>query len=156
VLSQADPPPMAPLPEGSRSRVVPSTSGGVAHRWGRVYAEQRQPHAQRAVDKQWRQPSAQAGKAFKTLCRTALACEAEAQQALTRFVAGLQTTCLAESTVGPTPHYGKRGRPGPGAPPAPLLSHRAGAWASRLTDRQARVDQQRGLILATNALDEGQ
>ena len=155
VLSQADPQTMAPLQEGYRYRVVPSTYGGVAQRWVLVYSEPRQPQAQRAVDKQGRKHSDQEVKAFKTLCRTAFACEADAQQALTRFVAGLQTTFLSESTVCPTPHYGKRGRPGPGAQPAQLVYHIAGALASRLTDRQARVDQQSCFILATNELDEG-
>jgi hypothetical protein len=32
----------------------------------------------------------------------------------------------------------------------------AGALAARLTDRQARVDQHRCFLLATNAWDEGQ
>ena len=69
---------------------------------------------------------------------------------------GLQTTFLHDSTVCPTPHYGKRGRPGPGAQPDQIVYHIAGALASRLTDRQARVDQQSCFILATNELDEGQ
>jgi transposase len=68
----------------------------------------------------------------------------------------LQTTFLHDSTVCPTPHDGKRGRPGPGAQPAQIVSHITGALAARLTDRQARVDQQRGFMLATNELDEGQ
>ena len=54
------------------------------------------------------------------------------------------------------PQYGQRGRPGPGAPPDQLVSHSAGARASRLTERQARVDQPSGVLLATNALDEVQ
>src|SRR5499425_1445681 len=95
-------------------------------------------------------------KAFKRLCRTAFACEADAQQALTRFAAGLQTTFLHDSTVCPAPHSGKRGRPGPGAQPAQLVYHTAGALASRLTDHRARVDHQSCFILATNELDEGQ
>src|SRR5262245_51553636 len=37
-----------------------------------------------------------------------------------------------------------------------MLSHSAGALASRLTDRQARVAQQRCVMLATHAWDEGQ
>jgi transposase len=156
VLAQADPQTMAPLREGYRYCVMPSTYGGVAQRWVLLYAEQRQPHAQRAVDKPWRTPSDQEVKAFKTLCRTAFACAADAQQARTRFVAGLQTTFLHESTVCPTPPYGKRGRPGPGAQPAPLVYPIAGALASRLTDRRARVDQHSCCILATNALDEDQ
>src|SRR5712692_3050182 len=49
VLAQADPQTMAPLREGYRSRVVPSTYGGVAQRWVLIYSEQRQLHAQRTV-----------------------------------------------------------------------------------------------------------
>jgi transposase len=156
VLAQADPQTMAPLTEGYRYHVVPSSYGGVEQRWVLIHSEPRQPQAQRTVDKQWLKQSAQEGKAFKTLCRTAFACEADAQQALTRFVAGLQTTFLHDSTVCPTPHYGKRGRPGPGAQPDQLVYHIAGALASRLTDRQALVEQQSCFILATNELDEGQ
>ncbi len=85
VLAQADPQTMAPLREGYRFRVVPSTYGGVAQRWVLLYSEPRQPQAQRTVDKQWRKQSDQEVKAFKTLCRTAFACEADAQQALTTF-----------------------------------------------------------------------
>ena len=156
VLAQPDPQTMAPLTEGYRYRVVPSSYGGVAQRWVLIYSEQRQPQAQRTVDKQGRKQSDQEVKAFKTLCRTAFACEADAQQARTRFVAGLQTTFLHDSAVCSTPHYGKRGRPGPEAQPAQMVYHIAGALASRLTDRQARVDQHSCFMLATNALDEGQ
>jgi transposase len=156
VLIQADPHTMAPLREGYRFRVVPSTYGGVAQRWVLLYSEQRQPHAQRTVDKQGRQHSDQEVKAFKSLCRSACACEADAQQALTSFAAGLQATFLHESTVSPPPRYGKRGRPSPGAQPDQIVYHITGALASRLTDRQARGDQQSCFILATNELDEGQ
>ena len=155
VLAQADPQTMAPLTEGYRYRVVPSSYGGVAQRWVLIYSEQRQPQAQRTVDKQWRQQSDQEVKAFRTLCRTAFACEADAQQALARLARDVQTTFLSESTVCSTPHYRKRGRPGPGAQPDQVVYHIAGALASRLTDRQARVDQQSCFILATNELDEG-
>jgi transposase len=147
---------MAPLQEGYRFRVLRSTYGGVAQRWVLLYSEQRQPQAQRTVDKQWRKHSDEDVKAFKRLCRTAFACEADAQQALTCFAAGLQTTYLHDSIICPTPHYGKRGRPGPGAQPDQIVYHIAGALASRLMDRQARVDQQSCFILATNELDEAQ
>ena len=156
VLAQADPQTMAPLPEGSRYRVVRSSYGGIEQRGGLLSSEQRQAQAQRTVDTQWRTQSAQEVKAFRTLCRTACACDADAQQALARFTEGLQTTFLHDSAVCPTPHYRKRGRPSPGAQPDHLVSHIVGALASRLTDRQARVDQQRCFILATNELDEGQ
>jgi transposase len=92
---------------------------------------------------------------FKTLCRTAFACEADARQALARFAHDVQTTFRHDSTVCPRPRYEKRGRPGSGVQPDQIVYHLAGAWASRLTDRQALVEQQRCFILATNALDEG-
>ena len=135
---------------------MPSNYGGVAQRWVLIYAEPRQPQAQRTVDKQWRQQSDREVKAFQTLCRTAFACEADAQQALARFAHDVQTTFLHDSLIYPTPQYGKRGRPGPGAQPEQTVYHIAGALASRLTDRQALVDQQSCFILATNELDEGQ
>ena len=147
---------MAPLTEGYRYHVVPSSYGGVAQRWVLIYSEPRQPQAQRSVDKQWRQQSDREGKAFQTLCRTAFACAADAQQALAPFAHDLQTTFLHDSTVSPTPHYEQRGRPGPGAQPNQIVYHIAGALASRLTDRQARVDQHSCFILATNDLDEAQ
>src|SRR5262249_62066245 len=38
VLAQADPQTMAPLQEGYRDRVMPSTYGGVAQRWMLIYS----------------------------------------------------------------------------------------------------------------------
>src|SRR5713101_10184107 len=155
-LAQADPSAMTSFQESYRYHESTSTYGGVEQRWVLIYSEPRQPQAQRTVDKQWRKQSAHDVKAFQTLCRTAFACEADAQQALARFAHDLQTTFLSDSTVCPTPHYRKRGRPGPGAQPDQIVYHIAGALASRLTDRQALVDQQSCFILATNELDEGQ
>jgi transposase len=148
VLAQAQPETMASLPDGYRYAVVASSYGGVAQRWGLFYSDHRQPQAQRTVDKQWRHQSDQDVRAFKTLCRTAFACEADAQQALTRFGAGWQTTFFHDSPVCPTPHYAKRGRPGPGAQPDPIVYSIVGALASRLTDRRARLDQQSCFIRA--------
>jgi transposase len=156
VLAQANPQTMAPRTEGYRSPVVPSRYGGVAQRWGLIHSEPRQPPAQRTVDKQWRKQSADEGKACKTLCRTAFACAADAHQALTRFAHDVPTTFLSDRTVYPTPQYRKRGRPGPGTQPDQLVYPITGALASRLTDRQARVDQQSCFLLATNERDEGQ
>jgi hypothetical protein len=156
VLSQAHPQTMAPLTAGYRYHVVPSSYGGIAQRWVLLSSAPRQPQAQRTVDKPWFKQRADAVKAFQTLCRTACACEADAQQALARFAHDMQTTFLSDRTVCPTPHDGKRGRPGAGAQPDQSVYHIAGALASRLTDRQARVDQHSGFLLATNELDEGQ
>jgi transposase len=147
---------MASLTEGYRYRVVPSSYGGLEQRWVLIHSAPRQPPAQRTVDKPWLTQSADEVKAFKTLCRTAFACAADAQQALARFAHDVQTTFLSDSTISPTPQYGKRGRPGPGAQPAQIVYHITGALASRRTDRQARVDQHSCFLLATNELDEGQ
>jgi transposase len=128
----------------------------VPQRWGLIYSEQRQPQAQRTVDKQWRRQSDHEVNAFKRLCRTAFACEADAQQAVAHFAHALQATFLHDSALRFTPRYGKRGRPGPEAQPDQMVYHITGALASRLTDRRARVDQQSCFILATNEVDEGQ
>ena len=104
VLAQADPQTMAPLTEGYRYHVVPSSYGGVAQRWVLIYSAPRQPQAQRPVDKPWRKQSADEVKAFQTLGRTAFACEADARQALTSFATGLPPTVFYDSTVCPTPH----------------------------------------------------
>ena len=81
-----------------------SRDGGGAQRWVRISSDQRQPQAPRTVEKQWRTQSDQEVKACKTLCRTACACAADAQQALTRFGAGVQTTFLHNRAVCSTPH----------------------------------------------------
>src|SRR4029434_9735388 len=90
VLAQAQPATMPSLAEGYRYAVVASSYGGVAQRWVLIYSEQRQPQAHRTVDKQWRRQSDREVQACKKLCRTAFACEADAQQALAHFVHDLQ------------------------------------------------------------------
>jgi transposase len=152
-LVQADPQAMQPLTEGYRYHALTSTYGGVEQRWLLIASEPRQPQARRTVDKQLLKQSAQEIKAFTKLCGTAFACEADAQQALTRFAQGLQATFLSASTVRTMSRYGKRGRPGHGAPAAQVIYRIDGALASSLTARQARIDQHSCFILATNELD---
>jgi transposase len=154
VLAQADPQTMAPLTEGYRYRVVPSSYGGVEQRWVLIHSEPRQPQAQRTVDKHLLKHSEQEGKAFKQLCRTAFACEADAQQALATFVQGLQATYVAQSTVHPIPRYAKRGRPSPDTPPEHIVYQLDGTLALRMAARQALIDQHSCFILATNELDD--
>jgi transposase len=155
-LAQADPQTMAPLTEGYRAHVVPSTYGGVEQRWVLIYSEQRHTQAQRTVDKQFLKHGAKEAQAFQKLCGTAFACEADAQQALATFTQGLQATYVQESAVRPTARYGKRGRPSQGAQPVQVVYHLAGALASRLAARQALIDQHSCFILATNELDDTQ
>lgn len=106
--------------------------------------------------KQLLKQSAQELKAFKKLCANAFACEADARQALATLEQGLQATCLHAITICPTPRYGQRGRPGPGAQPDYVVYQIIGALASRVTAHQALVDQQSCFILATNELDNTQ
>jgi transposase len=155
-LAQADPQAMAALQEGYRYHELTATYGGVEQRWVLIYSEPRQAPAQRTVDKQLRQQSDKEVKAFKKLCSTAFACEADARQALSAFAQGVQATFLTTSTVRAQPRYGKRGRPGRDAQPDQVVYQIEGALASSIPARQALVDQHSCFILATNELDDTQ
>ena len=147
---------MVALQEGYRSHELPSTDGGVEQRWVLIDSKARQAQAQRTIDQQVRQQSDQALKALKQFCGVTCACEAEACQALATCAQNLQATGLGASTVRATPRDGTRGRPGQGAQPEQLVYQSAGALAAALAARQARIDQHRCFILATNALDATQ
>jgi transposase len=129
-LARVDPETMAPVGEGYRYHGLESNYGGVAQRWMLLYSEQRRPSAQRSVDKHWRKQSAAEAKAFQKLCRTAFACEADAQHALMTFAHGLQAASLYESTMQPKPRYGKRGRPRQDTAPVQLVYHMT--WRAHL------------------------
>jgi transposase len=88
-LAQAHPQTMAPLTEGDRDHVLPSTFGGVQQRWVLSASEHRQAQAQRTVGKQLLKYSNEEVQGFKKLGRTLFACEADARQALSTFVHGL-------------------------------------------------------------------
>jgi hypothetical protein len=85
--AQADPPTMAPRLDGDRERVVTSTSGGVAQRWVLI-ASERLPQVQRPVDTHRCKHTEPDVNACNNLCRTALACAADAPQALSTFAHG--------------------------------------------------------------------
>jgi transposase len=154
VCAQAAPTTMVPRLEDYRYQTLSSTYGGVEQRWLLVYSEQRRASSQRTVDKQWLKQSDKESKAFKKLCRTTFACEADAQQALAAFAQGLETTALHQTTIHPLARYAKRGRPGQDAPPAQVIYQIQGALASSLATREARVTQHSCFVLATNELDE--
>ena len=65
------------------------------------------------------------------LCRTAFACAADAQQALTTFALGLQAASVHEGTISPRPRYGKRGRPGQDTAPVQVVYQITGLWPRR-------------------------
>jgi transposase len=156
LLAQADHQRLASLTAGYRYHELPSSYGGIEQRWVLIYSERRQAQARRTVDKQWHQQSDKETKAFKKLCRTTFACEADARQALSTFEQDLQTIYLAASTVRAQPRYAQRGRPGPDARPDQVVYQIDGALASALTTRQALIDQHCCFILATNELDTTQ
>jgi transposase len=153
-LAQAHPQTMAPLTEGYRAHVLPSTYGGVQQRWVLIASEHRQAQAQRTGGKQLLKYSHEEVKGFKKLGRTLFACEADARQALSTCVHGLQATFLSTVTVRSTLGYGKRGRPSQDAQPIRVVYTIEGALASSLATHQALIDQHRCFILATNELDE--
>jgi hypothetical protein len=152
-LARVDPETMAPVGEGYHYHGLESNYGGVAQRWMLLYSEQRRPSAQRSVDKHGRKQSA--AKALQKPCRTAFACEADAQHALMTFAHGLQAASLYESTIQPKPRYGKRGRPRRDTTPVQLVYHMTGALTSSLAAHASLVAPQSCFILATNELDEG-
>jgi transposase len=153
VLTQAEPQTMTPLQEGYHYQSVSSTYGGVAQRWLLIYSEQRYAQAQPAVDKQWLKQSTREMTAFTKLQRVAFACEADAQQALTRFEQGLQATSVQQVRFCPIARYHRRGRPGKATRPAQVVYQIDGALASSLATREARITPQSCFLLATNELD---
>jgi hypothetical protein len=119
-----------------------------------IDAEPRRPQAQRTIDTQLRPQRTAEVQAFQKLGRTALACAAEAPQALRAFAQDLQATQVQPVTIHPTPRYAKRGRPRHAAPPEPVGYHLAGALVSSVAAREALVAPHSCCMLATNALDE--
>jgi len=81
-LAQAAPPTMAPLTEGYRDQAFTSTDGEVVPRGMLIDSEARHPPAPHPVDTPLSPQRAKAARAVQPLCCTALACETEAQPAL--------------------------------------------------------------------------
>jgi hypothetical protein len=145
---------MAPLTEGEREHEGRARYGGVAPRGGRLHSAPRQPPAQRTVETQLLKPREPDVQACKRLCRTPFACEAEAQQARATGAPAWQATFLAPSTVRARPRDAKRGRPGQGAPPAPVVDHMDATWASSRAVRPARLAPPSCCRRATHELDD--
>jgi transposase len=154
VLEHAIPEAMLPLRDGDRDHAHTVTYGRVPQRWVLIDSEHRRPQAQRTVDKHWLKQSEAEGKACQQLCHTALACDAEAQQALATLTHGLSATALHEDHLRPTPRDRRRGRPGQGAQPDQGVYQIDGGLASSIAARQSLVAQHRCFILATHELDD--
>jgi transposase len=152
-LAHADAPTMASLQAGYRARDWTAAYGGVAQRGVLLCSEPRPTQAQRRVDKQLRTQSDQEVKAVRKLCNTTFACAADARQALWTFEPPVQATFRSGSTGPATPRSGKRGRPGPGAHPDPLVDQIEGSVATSMAARQARIEPRGCFILATTDRD---
>jgi transposase len=126
----------------------------VAQRWVLIDSEHRRPQAQRAVDKQLLKQRSDEGNASQTRCRTAFACDADAQQALSACGQDLQATYSHQTTLHPTPRDATRGRPSHAALPDQGGYRSEGALASAVAARAAVVAQHRCVLLATKALDD--
>jgi hypothetical protein len=98
-LAQVDLQALASLQAGYRDHELTSTYGGLVQRWVLIYSERRQPQTQRTVDRPLRQQSDKEVKAWKKLCGTIFAREADARQALATFEQALQATFVGASMV---------------------------------------------------------
>jgi transposase len=85
VLAQTDPQALASLKAGYHYQELTSPYRGIEPRWVLISSESRQAQVHRTVDKPWRKQSDKEIKAFKILCRTVFACEADARLALLTF-----------------------------------------------------------------------
>jgi hypothetical protein len=149
--AQVIPATMPPVMAGDRHHEGRSTEGGVPQRWVLRSAARRPPHGQRTVNQQRLTHGEKEVHAVQQRCRGALACAADAPQALVTYAPGVEATCVHASTVRSIRRDGQRGRPRQDAPPAQVTDHLDGTLASRLATRPARVDPPHGFILATTA-----
>jgi transposase len=154
-LAQADPATMSLLKTGYHYHTLRSTYGDVAQRWLLIYSEPRRLQVRRTVTKRWLRHSEKETKAFKQLCHTEFACEADAQQALHTFAHGLHYTTLSAGGIRPTPRYDKPGRPKQGEAPPEMRYRITGALTSSLAAYEHLVVQESCFIVATNELEEG-
>lgn len=144
---------MAPLGEDARDHGRASTDGGVAPRGRRCSAAQGRPQAPRSVGQPWLKPRDAAAQAVPPRCRTAWACAADAQQALTTLAPGVQAASWPAGPIAPRSRSSRRGRPGEDLAPVPVVSQRTGALRASRAAPEALMAPQRGVILATTDLD---
>ena len=123
VLAQADPQTMAPLTEGYRYHVVPSSYGGVAQRWVLIYSSRASPgpaHRRQAVAP----AECPRSQSLPDAVPHSLSCEADAHQALARFTHDVQSTFLSTVPFAPRPTMGSGGDQSPAPSPPDRLPYR--------------------------------
>lgn len=153
VLAPITPSTMPPLTDGYRYQERTATDADVAQRWSVIDSEARQARVQRTGEKPMHTASTAELQACKKLCRTALACAADAPQALQPFHQHVQATRLEGARMRAAASYGNRGWPTPDTVPEKMAYMVAGALPSSLASRQAWLDAKSGGILATNACE---
>lgn len=127
--------------------------GEVRQRWILVYSPQARQRALKSVDKHCLTHSRAELKGFERLCHTDFACEADALKALERFEKTLKIGMLGETRIEALPRFKGKGRPAKGREPDFHVYRIAGALASRVQERQRRLERKSCFILATNQLD---
>lgn len=128
--------------------------GEVRQRWVVVYSPQARQRALKSVDKHCLKQSRAELKGFERLCNTDFACEADARKALERFEKTLKIAMLGETRIEALPRFHGKGRPARGRAPDFHVYRIDGALASRVQERQRRLERKSCFILATNQLDD--
>jgi transposase len=128
--------------------------GEVRQRWIVVYSPQARQRALKSVNKHCLKQGHAELTGFERLCNTDFACAAEALKALARFEKTLKIGMLGETRLEARPRFKGQGRPAKGREPDFYLYRIVGALASRVHERQRRLERKSGFILATNQLDE--
>lgn len=128
--------------------------GEVRQRWVVVYSPQARQRALKSVNKHCLKQSSAEIKGFERLCNTDFACEADARKARERFEKTLKIGMLTESRIDARPRFHGKGRPAQGREPDFHVYRIDGALASRMPERQRRLERKSCFILATNQLDD--
>jgi hypothetical protein len=133
---------MLRLKTGYRSQPLRSTYAGIEQRWLLIYSEPRCVQVKGTMRTQWLKPSEQETRAFRKLCRTDFACEADAPTAVNTFENKVSALTLHEVAIRPLLHSEQPGRPQQGEVPITVTYRIAGAPASSLAAHEARLIQQ--------------
>jgi len=128
--------------------------GEVRQRWVVVYSPHARQRALKSVDKHCLKQSRAELKSFERLCNTDFACEADARNALERFDNTLKIGMLTETRIEALARFHGKGRPAKGREPDFHVYRINGALASRVLERQRRLERRSCFILATNQLDD--
>ncbi len=128
--------------------------GEVRQRWVVVYSPHARQRALKSVNKHCLKQGRAELKGFERLCNTDFACEADAHKAQERFEKTLKIGMFAEPHLDARPRFHGKGRPAQGREPDFHVYRIDGALASRMRERQRRLERKSCFILATNQLDD--